>query len=119
MYSPVDLALLQSGRYDAHFAASTQQSLGGGHYGWLDDGLATMAPWGFELAAIEAPLLILHGGEDLMAPPAHAHALAAVLPNATLDYRPEDGHMTIGLQPEPPLDWLAQHAALSGLTAWR
>ena len=109
LLSPPDLALMQSGRYDEHMEASKHEALGGGIGGWLDDGLATVAPWGFDLASIHAPVLLLQGGRDLMVPPAHAHAMAAVLPRATLDYRSEEGHMTLGLAPEPPLEWLAQH----------
>jgi hypothetical protein len=44
-----------------------------------------------------------------MAPPAHARAMAAVIRDAFLDYRPEEGHMTLGLAPEAPLEWLARH----------
>jgi len=87
--------------------AGKQVSLGGGHHGWLDDGLASVAPWGFDLAAIETPVLLIQGGQDLMVPPAHAYGMAAVLPNATLEFHPGEGHMTLGLAPERPLEWLA------------
>ena len=79
--SPVDRALMDSGRFARDLASDLQESLGGGYYGWLDDGLATVAPWGFELGAIEVPVLLLQGGEDLMVPPAHAYAMAEVLPH--------------------------------------
>ena len=81
-------------------------SLGRGIYGWLDDGLATMAPWGFDLAAIEAPVLLVQGGQDLMVPEAHACGMAAVIPDATLEFLPEEGHMTLGMSPDRALDWL-------------
>ena len=104
--SPVDRALMDSGRFARDLASDLQESLGGGYYGWLDDGLATVAPWGFELGAIEVPVLLLQGGEDLMVPPAHAYAMAEVLPHATLEFSPEDGHMTLAMAPERALDWL-------------
>jgi pimeloyl-ACP methyl ester carboxylesterase len=104
--SPVDRQLMQSGRFDAYIQADKREALGRGIYGWLDDGLACVAPWGFELTAIETPVLLLQGGEDLMVPPAHARAMAAVLPSATLEFHPEEGHMTLGLAPERALDWL-------------
>lgn len=105
--SPVDSALMRSGRFDAYFVEDKHESLGGGHYGWLDDGLATMAPWGFDLAAIEAPVLLVQGGQDLMVPEAHARGMAAVLPNATLEFHSEEGHMTLGMEPDRALEWLA------------
>jgi len=105
--SPVDRALMDSGRFDEYFAADRKESIGHGIYGWLDDGLATMAPWGFELAAIDAPVLLVQGGQDLMVPEAHARGMAAVLPDATLEFHPEEGHMTLGMEPGRALEWLA------------
>ena len=104
--SPVDRALLDSGRFDRDMKADRLESLGGGHYGWLDDGLATVAPWGFDLASIETPVLLVQGGQDLMVPAAHAYGMAEVLPNATLEFLPEEGHLTLGMQPGRALDWL-------------
>ena len=95
--SPVDRALLDSGRFDRDMKADRLESLGGGHYGWLDDGLATVAPWGFDLASIETPVLLVQGGQDLMVPAAHAYGMAEVLPNATLEFLPEEGHLTLGM----------------------
>jgi pimeloyl-ACP methyl ester carboxylesterase len=105
--SPIDRVLLQSGRFDDHMQASRREAARGGHYGWLDDGLASVAPWGFDLATVQAPALLIQGGQDLMVPPAHAHGMAAVLPHATVEYYAEEGHMTLGLAPERALDWLA------------
>ena len=104
--SPVDRALLDSGRFDRDMKVDRLESLGGGHYGWLDDGLATVAPWGFDLASIETPVLLVQGGQDLMVPAAHAYGMAEVLPNATLEFLPEEGHLTLGMQPGRALDWL-------------
>ena len=101
---------MDSGRFDRDLKADLQESLGGGHYGWLDDGLATVAPWGFDLASIETPVLLLQGGQDLMVPAAHAYGMAEVLPNATLEYLPEEGHMTLGMEPGRALDWLLPFA---------
>jgi hypothetical protein len=54
---------MDSGRFDRDLKADLQESLGGGHYGRLDDGLATVAPSGFVLAAIETPALLVRGGQ--------------------------------------------------------
>jgi pimeloyl-ACP methyl ester carboxylesterase len=106
LLSPPDLALAMSESIRDYLAASKRESLGGGPYGWLDDGLATVAPWGFELSRIQAPVLLLQGGQDLMVPAAHADAMARELPHATLVFEPSEGHMTLGLVPGRPLDWL-------------
>ncbi|HLK42178.1 MAG TPA: alpha/beta hydrolase [Thermoleophilia bacterium] len=44
--------------------------------GWIDDTLAFIAPWGFELDRIEAPVLLWHGTEDIFAPIGHSRWLA-------------------------------------------
>jgi len=49
----------------------------------------------------------VQGGQDLMVPEAHARGMAAVLPNATLEFHPEEGHMTLGMEPGRALEWLA------------
>ena len=108
LLSTSDLALVMSEPIGDYLEASKWEALGGGPNGWLDDGLASVAPWGFELSAIEAPVLLLQGGQDLMVPAAHAEAMARELPRATHIFEPEEGHMTLGFSPERPLDWLRQ-----------
>ena len=44
--------------------------------GWVDDDFAFLAPWGFDVGAIEVPVLVWQGEHDLMVPPA-ARRLAA------------------------------------------
>lgn len=106
--SPVDRALMDSGQFDEYEEANLREALGGGIYGWLDDGYACVGPWGFELESIEGPVLLVQGGQDLMVPASHARAMAAVLPNATLEFHPDEGHMTLGMAPERSLDWLVE-----------
>ena len=45
------------------------------------------------LSSITAETTILSGGNDKLTPPEHARDLAAGIPNATLVYRPDAGHM--------------------------
>jgi pimeloyl-ACP methyl ester carboxylesterase len=111
LLSPPDLALVMRESVGDYLDESKWESLGGGPNGWLDDGLACVAPWGFELSAIEAPVLLLQGGQDLMVPAAHADAMARELPRPTHVFEPEEGHMTLGFSPERPLDWLRQFSA--------
>jgi pimeloyl-ACP methyl ester carboxylesterase len=85
-----------SGRFDRDLKADMQESLAG----WplrlarrrSRDGRAL----GFALAAIETPALLVQGGQDLMVPAAHA----------TLEFLPEEGHMTLGMEPGRALEWL-------------
>lgn len=78
--------------------------------GLIDDDLAYVAPWGFDPAEIRAPVLLLHGGRDRIAPVAHAEWLAAHCPTAELRVMPEDGHISVMRSAASVLDWLAIRA---------
>jgi pimeloyl-ACP methyl ester carboxylesterase len=102
---------LLAGPLARYLHESATEALRAGIDGWLDDGLATVAPWGFDPAHVTVPLLLLQGAHDLMVPPAHARALAGMIPRATLMLEPDDGHLTVCLDPVRPLDWLIRPAA--------
>jgi pimeloyl-ACP methyl ester carboxylesterase len=77
-----------------------------GHDGEIDDDVAFASPWGFDLAAVEAPVLLAQGGEDRVIPPSHAYALLRALPRPELWLRPLDGHVSILHACPLALDWL-------------
>jgi pimeloyl-ACP methyl ester carboxylesterase len=81
-----------------------------GSDGIIDDDVAFVTPWGFAVAAITAPVLIVHGGQDRMVPPAHGDWLLRHLPNAELWFRPRDGHVSILDACPLAMDWLRAHA---------
>lgn len=53
-------------------------------YGWIDDTLALVGPWGFDPAAIKAPVLLWHGTKDVFCPTGHSQWLARRIPSAEL-----------------------------------
>jgi pimeloyl-ACP methyl ester carboxylesterase len=53
-------------------------------YGWIDDALAFCSPWGFDPAAVNVPVLLWHGANDVFSPPSHARWLAGRIRNATV-----------------------------------
>ena len=78
-----------------------------GPAGLVDDDIAYVTPWGVDLARIAAPVLLLHGGQDRIAPLGHGEWLARHCPTAQLWPRPEDGHISVlGAAPDA-LEWLA------------
>jgi pimeloyl-ACP methyl ester carboxylesterase len=78
--------------------------------GQIDDDVAYVSPWGFALARVGAPVLLVHGGEDRVIPPAHAEWLLRSLPRAELWLRPRDGHISVLDACPVALDWLRANA---------
>lgn len=81
LISGPDTAVLD-GPVGGWLASSMALAFTGGAHGWIDDDLAFLAPFGFELAAIRVPTLIVHGREDRFVPFAHGEWLAGAVPNA-------------------------------------
>jgi pimeloyl-ACP methyl ester carboxylesterase len=81
----------------------------GGLQGMVDDDLAYVAPWGFDPGQVHAPVLLLHGGQDRIAPSSHATWLARRIPSAELWLRPDDGHISVLHAAEAALGWLWEH----------
>ena len=78
--------------------------------GLIDDDLAFVAPWGFAVTDIKAPVLIVHGGQDRVVPPAHGDWLLRRCRRSELWFRPDDGHISILDACPLAMDWLrAQH----------
>jgi len=91
---PVDRAVL-TGEVGASMLASMDEALRTGIDGWLDDDLAFVKPWGFDLSEIDVPVSLWQGDEDLMVPFAHGRWLAAHLPTARVHLLEGEGHISI------------------------
>jgi pimeloyl-ACP methyl ester carboxylesterase len=76
--------------------------------GWLDDDLAFVKPWGFEITDIAIPVKIRYGPEDTLVPPAHGRWLATHVPGAVEELK-YGGHLDAD-----PKDYLAQLRWLTG-----
>lgn len=83
------------GGFADDMAAEMRRALAHGFDGWIDDDLAFVRPWGFDLATLHVPATVWQGDEDLMVPSAHGSWLAAHLPNAVA--KPARGHGHISL----------------------
>jgi pimeloyl-ACP methyl ester carboxylesterase len=96
LISPVDESSL-SGALGELLAMSFRRAFANGPWGWYDDDLAFVAPWGFDLGSITTPVSIWQGRHDLMVPFAHGEWLAAAIPSARPHLRPDHGHLSLAV----------------------
>jgi len=82
-------------QFGADLAESFHEALRVGVDGWLDDDLAFVAPWGFDLDEIRVPVSIWQGSLDLMVPYAHGQWLSRNIPGVAATLRDGDGHLSI------------------------
>jgi pimeloyl-ACP methyl ester carboxylesterase len=96
LLSDVDRAVL-SGEFAEYFAASTHASLEHGIWGWLDDDLALLSDWGFDLGAISRPVTIWQGEQDRFVPFGHGRWLAEHVSGASAQLPAEHGHLSLAI----------------------
>ena len=78
-------------------ASEFRHALSRGYYGWMDDDIAFVNPWGFDITKIKKPVELWQGDEDLMVPHAHGKWLASKIPSAKLIFEPGEGHISLGI----------------------
>jgi pimeloyl-ACP methyl ester carboxylesterase len=86
-------------------ADQMEAALGRGVDGWVDDMLATVRPWGFELGAIRCPVRIEYGRTDALVPVANGDWLVANVPGAVAVIT-DDGHLAGDDVAEASFAWL-------------
>jgi len=93
-----------------YFHSSMTHALADSADGWIDDNLAFVKPWGFELSTIARPVLVVQGGDDLMVPRQHGEWLAANVPGCEARIEEAHGHLTLAEQLVPEVHaWLQRH----------
>ena len=96
LVSPVDVDCC-TGEFAEHLAAMFRRAVSHGVAGWRDDDLAFVRHWGFELSAIETPVAVWQGDQDLMVPAAHGRWLVEHLPNVRDHLHPGEGHLSLAV----------------------
>ena len=76
-------------------------------YGWIDDSLSFVRPWGFDPASIHCPVRLWHGADDNYAPVTHTRWLGERIPGAETIIQRDAGHFT-SIEALPSiLSWLS------------
>jgi pimeloyl-ACP methyl ester carboxylesterase len=96
LVSDVDRAAI-SGEAAAWLAAVFRESVRNGIWGWHDDELALVIPWGFDVGGIDVPVAIWQGALDRMTPFAHGEWLASHIPGAHPHLLRGHGHLSLGV----------------------
>jgi pimeloyl-ACP methyl ester carboxylesterase len=74
--------------------------------GWIDDDIAFVGGWGFEVTGIRVPVLLWHGTEDVLAPAGHTEWLSRRVPSATYVRATGAGHLAAYQAQDSVLRWL-------------
>ena len=102
LVSPVDVRAL-TGAFAEHAVAMLHESISTGIWGWFDDDMAFVRPWGFDVAEITVPVTVWQGAQDRMVPFAHGQWLAANVAGAKARLLEDEGHLSLILGSFPEI----------------
>ncbi len=105
-YDMADADREQMSRHQARMAAQLLEALKGGVDGWVDDNLAFVKPWGFDVTEIQVPVRLVYGRADTLVPGSHGDWLAAHIPGVVAEVS-EAGHLGSDDDVERHHAWLA------------
>jgi pimeloyl-ACP methyl ester carboxylesterase len=110
LLGPADVAVL-SDELANELLQGAAHGLTNGVDGWLDDDFAFIRPWGFDIATIDRPVLLLQGADDRFVPAAHGNWLAERVPGVEARLTgDEDGHLTLIVHRVRKVhEWLLAH----------
>ncbi|MGW1729293.1 alpha/beta fold hydrolase [Streptomyces sp. NPDC002306] len=102
----VDQRALESLTIRTNILASVADGVRNGDAGWVDDDIALVTPWGFDISSIRRPVRLFHGAVDNVCPPGHSRWLAGKIPTSQLNIIYGGGHLLYMVDPTPMLRWL-------------
>ena len=91
--APADRAALEDEDLRQGLSRSLREALREGVWGWVDDDLAFINPWGFDVSELQVPVEVRYGSADVLVPPTHGAWLAAHIRNAVVTVEADAGHL--------------------------
>lgn len=104
-----------AGDFAEDMATEMCRALSHGFDGWIDDDLAFVQEWGFNLGAIDVPVHLWQGDDDFMVPHSHSHWLASKIPTAELNFLPGQGHISLWVKHRQEVRKQANELLRSGI----
>jgi pimeloyl-ACP methyl ester carboxylesterase len=106
--SEADRAVMANPERHEMIQQAIKEAFRHGVWGYVDDVLCLIQPWGFDVSEIRATTRVLYGLTDVLVPPQHGEWLAHNVPNAEVVVDEQGGHL-----PDPKLvterfGWLVQ-----------
>jgi pimeloyl-ACP methyl ester carboxylesterase len=106
--SEADRAVMASAERHEMIRKMINEAFRHGVWGYVDDTLCLIQPWGFDVTEIRVPTRVLYGLTDVLVPRQHGEWLAHNVPNAEVVINEQGGHL-----PDPNLvterfGWLVQ-----------
>ena len=93
--SASDRAVLADSGVREVLRAAVREMFAQGVSGWVDDDLALISPWGFEVEELTVPVDISYGREDVLVPSSHGEWLARHIPHASVTIAEDAGHLSL------------------------
>jgi pimeloyl-ACP methyl ester carboxylesterase len=86
----------------------TSEAVRTGVWGWVDDMLAFVEPWGFDVGEIQVPTRVIYGLSDVLVPVQHGEWLARHVPSAEVVIEEDLGHIGSPELVAERVGWLLQ-----------
>ena len=80
--APSDKEVLAREDFAQMLRESVLEETRNGVWGWVDDDIAFITPWGFDLSTITIPVQVRYGTSDVLVPAAHGEWIAGAVPGA-------------------------------------
>jgi pimeloyl-ACP methyl ester carboxylesterase len=88
-----DRAVLADPGIQTVMGEMVREAFRNGAWGWVDDDLAFLQPWGFDVSEIRVPVEVRYGAQDVLVPAAHGAWLARHVPGAEVTVDQAAGHL--------------------------
>jgi pimeloyl-ACP methyl ester carboxylesterase len=94
--APSDLAMLADPEWFGDLLAEAPAMFAWGLQGYADDRIADGVGWvTFDAGLVDCPVLVVHGGDDIIVSVAHAEHTTRLVPGAMLRILPGLGHFSV------------------------